>query len=166
MFSLSQLQSFVNLESLGSRGDGNDIWGWTDPQTSREYAIMGLEDGTSFIDVTNPTEPSVLGFLPTHTVSSLWRDIKVHNNHAYVGRNRNSERNQFYCKRGPRTRHASLRSYSIALFGEKGLPFQQWHFQSLCGSSTSSNRSLQWLRICSQYCHQRTDWYCPCLLSF
>ena len=34
-------------------------------------------DGTSFVDVTDPIEPRVLGFLPTRTVSSLWRDIKV-----------------------------------------------------------------------------------------
>ena len=45
--------------------------------SQREYAIVGCEDGTSFVDVTEPTAPVVLGFLPTHTSSSLWRDIKV-----------------------------------------------------------------------------------------
>lgn len=71
------LLSFVPLSELGSNGNGNDIWGWTDPETKREYAISGCEDGTSFVDVTEPTEPKVLGFLPTHTSSSSWRDIKV-----------------------------------------------------------------------------------------
>lgn len=71
------LLSFVPLEDLGSKGDGNDIWGWTDPETGREYAIMGCADGTSFVDVTEPTNPNVVGFLPTYTTSSLWRDIKV-----------------------------------------------------------------------------------------
>lgn len=71
------LLSFVPLKDLGSNGNGNDIWGWTDPETGREYAIVGCVDGTSFVDVTEPTEPKVLGFLPTHTVSSSWRDIKV-----------------------------------------------------------------------------------------
>ena len=71
------LLSFVPLKDLGSEGDGSDIWGWTDPETGREYALVGCEDGTSFVDVTEPCDPKVLGFLPTHTNLSYWRDIKV-----------------------------------------------------------------------------------------
>ena len=71
------LLSFVPLKDLGSNGDGSDIWGWTDPETGREYALVGCEDGTSFVDVTEPTDPKVVGFLPTHTSLSYWRDIKV-----------------------------------------------------------------------------------------
>ena len=71
------LLSFVPLKDLGSNGDGNDIWGWTDPETGHEIAIVGCADGTSFVDVTEPTDPQVLGFLPTHTFSSLWRDLKA-----------------------------------------------------------------------------------------
>ena len=73
------LLSFVPLKDLGSNGDGNDIWGWTDPETGQEYAIVGCADGTSFVDVTEPMEPKVIGFLPTHTSSSIWRDMKVLN---------------------------------------------------------------------------------------
>lgn len=71
------LLSFVPLNDLGCSGDGNDIWGWTDPDTKKEYAIAGCADGTSFVDVTDPTDPKVLGFVRTHTFSSSWRDIKV-----------------------------------------------------------------------------------------
>ena len=71
------LLSFVPLSELGTSGDANDIWGWTDPQTGREYAIVGLYDGTAFVDVSDPTNPQVLGKLETETVGSLWRDIKV-----------------------------------------------------------------------------------------
>ena len=71
------LLSFVPISQLGCGGDLNDIWGWTDPVTNREYAIVGCYDGTSFVDVTVPNEPQVLGFLPTHTFGSNWRDIKV-----------------------------------------------------------------------------------------
>jgi len=78
------LQAFVPLAELGSTGDGNDIWGWTDPLTNREYAIFCAEDGTSFIDVTDSINPVVLTFLPTHTVKSLWRDAKVYNNYAFI----------------------------------------------------------------------------------
>ena len=53
--------SQMPLNTIGGSGvDGADIWGWTDPQTSREYAIFGLENGTSFIDVTDPTDPVYL----------------------------------------------------------------------------------------------------------
>ena len=45
---------------------------------------MGLNSGVSFVDISNPTEPIVLGFLPTATVNSDWRDVKVYNNHAFV----------------------------------------------------------------------------------
>lgn len=69
--------SFVSLKTLGSNGNGNDIWGWTDSETGREYAIVCCTDGTSFVDVTDATNPTVLGFLPTHTVTSSWRDVKV-----------------------------------------------------------------------------------------
>merc|ERR1719453_1931523 len=38
------------------------------------------------IDISNPTIPVPLGLLPsTNSVSSNWRDIKVYNNHAYIG---------------------------------------------------------------------------------
>ena len=71
------LLRLVSFKELGSSGEGNDIWGWTDPQTGKEYAIAGCSDGTSFVDVTNPTNPKVVGFLRTHSCSSIWRDIKV-----------------------------------------------------------------------------------------
>ncbi len=66
----------------GSRG--NDIWGWVDTQTDREYALMGMSNGTAFVDISDPENPRVLGILPTQTVASLWRDIKVYRDHAYV----------------------------------------------------------------------------------
>jgi len=78
------LLSFVNLDTLGTRGDGNDIWGWRDPKSGNEYALAALFDGTSFVDVTDPTNPHVIGFLPTHTTGSSWRDIKVYQNHAFI----------------------------------------------------------------------------------
>lgn len=62
----------------------NDIWGWTDPLDGGEYVLLGREDGTSFIEITDPLNPVNLGFLPTHTNSSIWRDIKVQGNYAYI----------------------------------------------------------------------------------
>lgn len=77
------LQSFLPLSQIGG-GGGNDIWGWTDDLSGREYAIMGRTNGTSFVDITDPENPVYLGNLPTHTGNSTWRDIKVNKNHAYI----------------------------------------------------------------------------------
>ena len=63
---------------------GNDIWGWFDAQSGREYALMGLQNGTAFVDITDPEDPVFLGRLPTQTTSSVWRDIKVYQDHAYI----------------------------------------------------------------------------------
>lgn len=71
------------LSTIGG-GSGNDIWGWTDPQTGTEYAIVGRTNGTAFVDISSPTNPIYLGNLPTATSSTTWRDMKVHANHAYI----------------------------------------------------------------------------------
>jgi choice-of-anchor B domain-containing protein len=83
--------SSLNVQLLGQRplnqiggGGGNDIWGWTDSLTGREYALVGRTNGTAFVDITNATNPVYLGNLPTHTSTSTWRDLKVYRDHVYV----------------------------------------------------------------------------------
>jgi len=73
----------VTLEQMDAEA-GNDCWGWTDSTTGREYAIMGINNGTAFIDITDSTSPIYLGKLPTSTVESSWRDMKVYNDHVYI----------------------------------------------------------------------------------
>ena len=63
---------------------GNDLWGWKDEETGREYALMGMTNGIAFVDVSDPENPVFLGRLPTETSESDWRDIKVYRDHAYV----------------------------------------------------------------------------------
>jgi choice-of-anchor B domain-containing protein len=77
------LRAFVPLGSIGG-GEGNDVWGWTDPTNGREYALMGLSTGTAFIDVTVPENPVHLGNLPSRSGASSWRDIKVYLDHAFI----------------------------------------------------------------------------------
>jgi choice-of-anchor B domain-containing protein len=77
------LASFLPLASIGG-GTGNDVWGWTDPLTNREYALMGRSNGTAFVDITDAEQPVYLGDLPTHSLNSLWRAIKVYGNHAFI----------------------------------------------------------------------------------
>lgn len=62
----------------------NDSWGWTDPEDGKEYALIGLANGTAFVDISDPNNVVYLGKLPTHTSNSAWRDIKVYENHAFV----------------------------------------------------------------------------------
>ena len=65
----------------------NDNWGWTDSETGREYALVGRNDGTSFIDITDPTNPMLIGDLPKTSNtprSQLWRDIKTYGDHAFI----------------------------------------------------------------------------------
>jgi choice-of-anchor B domain-containing protein len=82
------LVSFLPVADMGvPRGvNVNDIWGWADPDTGREYALVGRKDGTSFVDVTDPLQPRYLGQLWRTEGSPLasWRDIKVYKNHAYI----------------------------------------------------------------------------------
>jgi len=80
------LMSYLSIPALGGGSEValNDIWGWTDSDTGRRYAIVGRTDGTAFVDVTNPTEPVYLGELPTHSSSSSWRDVKVYEDHAFI----------------------------------------------------------------------------------
>jgi len=82
------LLSFLPREALGAaRGSRlNDVWGWTDPRTGHEYAIVGLMDGTAFVDVTDPYNPRFLGNLAKHQGSraNTWRDMKVYADHAFI----------------------------------------------------------------------------------
>lgn len=77
------LLGHLNLTEIGG-GAGNDLWGWTDPVTGAEIAIIGRTNGTSFIDVSDPENPVYLGNLPSHSGTSSWRDIKTFADHAFV----------------------------------------------------------------------------------
>lgn len=65
--------------------EGSDVWGWTDPQSGKEYAIVATTNSTAFVDVTNPINPVFLGRIETaNGNTSYWRDVKVYNNHAFI----------------------------------------------------------------------------------
>lgn len=80
--------SFLSVKDIGG-GRGmrtNDIWGWEDPTTGREYALVGMTDATSFVDVTDAHNPIYLGELNLTEGAnpSVWRDIKVYKDHAFI----------------------------------------------------------------------------------
>lgn len=76
------LMSTIPLSVFGAT-QGNDSWGWTDPLTGKEYALMSTNENTSFVDITEPTSPIYLGSLPKQAASS-WGDVKVYSNHAFI----------------------------------------------------------------------------------
>ena len=59
---------------------GNDCWGYVSP-SGREYAIMGVEGGFGFVEITDPINPVVIDTV-TGPVS-LWHDVKVVGEYAY-----------------------------------------------------------------------------------
>ena len=77
------LATFDN-SPFGAGVEANDIWGWTDALDGKEYVILGLTNGTAFFDISDPVNPIYLGFLPTQTTNSLWRDMKVYADHAFI----------------------------------------------------------------------------------
>ncbi len=82
------LQSYMSSNTFRKGGDSfieaQDSWGWTDTLNNKEYAIVALDVGTVFVDITDPVNPIYVGRLDSHTGSSLWRDVKVYQDHAYI----------------------------------------------------------------------------------
>ena len=78
-------QSNYNLSLLGTydnyTSEGTDIWGWVASDGS-EYALVGLNDGFSVVNVTNPSNPVEEFYISD--VSSTWRDIKTWGHYAYI----------------------------------------------------------------------------------
>lgn len=85
LLSFTPLDKIGGVQPQGSGLWGADVWGWTDPQTGREYALMMLSTGASFIDVTDPTAPRWLGFM--HSESGQFsgnRDVRVYKDYAFI----------------------------------------------------------------------------------
>ncbi|MEM1041554.1 MAG: choice-of-anchor B family protein [Bacteroidota bacterium] len=80
-----------NMTLLGTLGPATDrygdIWGWVDPATNREYALLtGRDNGLFVIDVTDDA-PVQTGFVPGLASSggSLdAKDVKTYGSYAYL----------------------------------------------------------------------------------
>jgi choice-of-anchor B domain-containing protein len=57
-----------------------DCWGYVSP-SGREYAILGIRNGTAYIEVTDPINPKIIA--TTSGPDSLWQDVTVIGNRAY-----------------------------------------------------------------------------------
>lgn len=79
------LHSHLSLRDLSPTSrTGNDVWGFTDLNTLREYALIGLERGVAVVDVTDPTAPERVALVPGS--ATTWRDIKVYQRYDAAAR--------------------------------------------------------------------------------
>ncbi|KAK0670307.1 hypothetical protein QBC41DRAFT_318240 [Cercophora samala] len=91
------LQAFLSHEDLGSASKaGNDVWGWTDKKSKREFGIVGQTDGVAFVEITGLGRLEYIGRLDTQTDIVSWRDIKVIGDYAYIGAEANNHGIQIF----------------------------------------------------------------------
>lgn len=78
-------QSSSNISLIGSLDypgtEGNDVWGYVD-STGREYALVGMQNGFSVVDLSDPYNPTESFYIAG--AQSIWRDIKVWGHYAFV----------------------------------------------------------------------------------
>ncbi len=79
------LLSYLSVGDLGGALT-NDVWGWVDPLSGTEYALVGTNQGVAMVDLDNPYCPEVAAHLVGRIPNDdLWRDVEVLGNYAYVG---------------------------------------------------------------------------------
>jgi choice-of-anchor B domain-containing protein len=76
------LLSWISLPDFGvpAGGNGNSCYGYTAP-SGREYALIGLSNGTAFVEITQPGNPVIVAQKTGPT--SLWRDVRTFQHWAY-----------------------------------------------------------------------------------
>lgn len=101
------LLSWLSLAEIGADanptftpvGNGNGNWGWTDPNTNREYVIAGHSAGATFIDITDPINPIIVGILPPNAPLNffhVWGEYRVYSNTLYKVNESDEEGMQFF----------------------------------------------------------------------
>ncbi|HNM07543.1 MAG TPA: choice-of-anchor B family protein [Chitinophagales bacterium] len=74
----------LNTELLGHlpyADQLSNLTGWSDG-AGNEYAIVGTYDGTSIVDITDPTSPIEVAFVNGN--NSIWREVRTWDHYAYV----------------------------------------------------------------------------------
>lgn len=94
-----ELLAYLPRRVLGN-ATGNDVWGWHDSTTGREFVIIGGSAGRgaiAFAEVTDPANPKYLGLLHAHErvdtslaphrsgAFSLAQNVKVYGHYAFLG---------------------------------------------------------------------------------
>lgn len=74
-----QNTSFLGQLTYDDAETCSDIWGYA--AEGREYAIVGVTNGVSVVEVTQPSFPVEVGFVPGPY--AFWRDMKTWGTHAF-----------------------------------------------------------------------------------
>ena len=84
----AQIDASLNIDSLSHinyqqlhQANLNDVWAYADGQ-GNEYAIVGTSKGTSIVNVSDPSNPVEVFWLPG--TESIWRDPSVYGDYAYI----------------------------------------------------------------------------------
>lgn len=82
------LAGYVPLAALRDGAtSASNLWGFRSLDDGREYAVIGLDNGTSVVDVSDPARPVVVGSVAG--LVSRWREVKTYQVHdAAAGRHR------------------------------------------------------------------------------
>ncbi|KAI6780497.1 uncharacterized protein J7T54_000136 [Emericellopsis cladophorae] len=93
------LYDFINHATLGSPNGwdeggngllltGSSSWGWTDPESKREFVANGMYDGTAFLEILPEGRLLQLGFLPCPAPTNddaFWKEIRSYKNYMLIG---------------------------------------------------------------------------------
>jgi len=75
--------SQIPLAQFSSRPvSAANVWGFVDLNDNREYAVVGLRNGTAIVEVTDPANPREVVTIPGN--ASPWREVKVYQRHDGV----------------------------------------------------------------------------------
>ncbi len=80
IFAQNQLNTKL-VSQLSYTEELNDIWGYV-ALDGTEYALVGTRNGTSIVSLVDPANPVEVS--KVNGSRSVWRDIKTHNEYAYV----------------------------------------------------------------------------------
>ena len=81
-----QLQAWFPFTAISAAAtSASDSWGYVSP-SGREYAILGMSNGTAFVEVTNPAASQLVQFKarPASASDSLWRNMKTYQHYCYA----------------------------------------------------------------------------------
>ena len=83
-FPCKDIDLMAHVQPTGLNGGGiSDVWGWVDPETKKEYAVVGGGGGVRFFDVSKPTAPVAVGRL-IGQAGLPWVEMEILNDHLYI----------------------------------------------------------------------------------
>lgn len=85
-FPCKNIDLLAHVPLTSTQGGGvSDVWGWVDPETKKEYAVLGTAGGVSFFDISEPTKPVYVGRMVGKPDMALpWIELEILNDHVYA----------------------------------------------------------------------------------